>query len=230
MSKTPLLLLHGALGSTLQFKRLIPLISEHFDPLVINFEGHGGQAVDRDFSMGNFTQNALELLDPQTQPIPIFGYSMGGYVALKAALIKPEKISQIITLGTKFDWSQESTAKEIRMLNPEKVEEKVPRFAQMLEQEHAPEDWKKVMRQTAGMMQKLADGERLTEKDLKQINTPVVIGLGSLDQMVGQEESLWASEQLPNADLEILEGVEHPIQKVDNEVLRDFLLRNFKWE
>ena len=47
------------------------------------------------------------------------GHSMGGYVALKLALKRPELVDRIITLGTKFNWTPEVAAKEVKMLNPD---------------------------------------------------------------------------------------------------------------
>jgi pimeloyl-ACP methyl ester carboxylesterase len=51
---------------------------------------------------------------------------MGGYVALKTAVLHPGRIEAIVTLGTKFHWDPENASNEVRMLNPEKIEEKVP--------------------------------------------------------------------------------------------------------
>ena len=42
----------------------------------------------------------------------IFGYSMGGYVALHAARRHPERIGSIMTLGTKFAWDTPTAEKE----------------------------------------------------------------------------------------------------------------------
>ena len=54
---------------------------------------------------------------------------MGGYVALQLANKHPKYVQKIITLGTKFAWDKETAAKEVKMLNPEKIEEKIPAFA-----------------------------------------------------------------------------------------------------
>ena len=64
-------------------------------------------------------------------------------------------INSIVTFGTKFNWSKEAAAKEVKMLNPEVIEEKVPKFAQMLKDTHAPNDWKTLLHKTAAMMKGL---------------------------------------------------------------------------
>ena len=63
MSKSPILLLHGALGSEAQFHKLKSELSELFDVHTLIFEGHGGRSSNRPFSMANFVENAVEYLD-----------------------------------------------------------------------------------------------------------------------------------------------------------------------
>ncbi|MFT5858565.1 MAG: pimeloyl-ACP methyl ester carboxylesterase [Flavobacteriaceae bacterium] len=77
---------------------------------------------------------------------------MGGYVALSLAHQNPKLVNKIVTLGTKFDWNPSSTAKEVKLLNPSVISEKIPQFATHLEKEHAPLDWNKVVENTAKMM------------------------------------------------------------------------------
>lgn len=132
MKKT-LLLLHGALGSKQQFAELKKQLSDEFELYDLNFDGHGGSTTDEAFSIALFTQNALAFMDAQgLEQVAIFGYSMGGYVALNMALKHPNRVRQIITLGTKFDWTIESASREVKMLNPAVIEAKVPHFAQKL--------------------------------------------------------------------------------------------------
>lgn len=227
--KEKLLLLHGALGSKKQFASVKPLLENTFDIYDMDFAGHGDFKSNNNFSMQLFTQNVIDYLNQKNiENINIFGYSMGGYVALNMALKNRDKIKKIATLGTKFNWSIESAQKETRMLNPDKIEEKVPHFANKLKEEHFPQDWKKIIRKTAGMMMGLAEGEKLTDADFKQINTPVQIGVGSLDKMVTIEESENAADLIPNATFKIIEGIPHPIDKIDTNALFNYIHQAFK--
>lgn len=225
--KNPLLLLHGALGSKNQFQSVQNRLKEKFDVYSMNFEGHGGTGELLPYSMDLFSTNVIDFLVKHSlEKVHIFGYSMGGYVALNCALKISERIHEIITLGTKFDWSLEAAEKEVRMLNPEKIEEKVPQFAEKLRKEHQPLDWKAVVTNTAEMMMNLAKGEKLTDADLKNIEIPVTIGIGTLDNMVTLEESAHAVELLPKGKLVKLLDVQHPIEKVESTVLVEFILSN----
>lgn len=225
--KSKLILLHGALASEKQFDRLKPLLNSSFDLHSLNFEGHGGRPVERDFSINHFAQNLLDYLEEKAlENVLIFGYSMGGYVALKAALTS-ERIAKIVTLATKFEWGKESTAKEVRMLNPEGIEANVPHYAESLKNEHAPANWKEVVRQTAIMMTRLSEDERLTTEDLGRIEIPVMIGIGDQDKMVSVDESAQAASRLTNADICILEGVQHPLGKMPLEKLEKYIRNSF---
>lgn len=215
-----LILLHGALGSAAQLENIKSQLQDSFEVHSFNFEGHGGRQSKNDFSIALFVQNTLDYMDEnKIHQASFFGYSMGGYVALKFATLYPDRIQKIFTYGTKFDWTPESAAKETKMLVPEKIKEKVPGFASSLEKLHFPLDWEENMRKTASMMLNLGEKPELDEKVLQSITTNTTICVGSKDQMISIEESEKASLLLTNGELHIFENFEHPIEKVNIEVL-----------
>lgn len=223
--KPNLILLHGALGTKAQFKSLKEQLSDHFEVHDLDFEGHGSNHSSNEFSMELFAQNVIQYLtELNIEQTHIFGYSMGGYVGLTVAKSTPERIGKIITLGTKFNWTKEIAEQEIKMLNPDKIEEKVPAFAQSLQAIHTHNDWKEMMRKTADMMLGLGMGKRLSSEDLEKIATEVLIGIGDKDRMVSIEESKESANILPNGYLKIIEGFPHPIEKVDTEILKSIII------
>lgn len=223
--KQTILLLHGALGSKKQFKPLIKSLGEIYDVHAINFSGHGGMEIKEAYSMKLFMENVNDYATKnQLQNTHIFGYSMGGYVALKLAASGAKFIQSISTLGNKFNWSKEATEKELKMLNPEKIEEKVPQFATSLKAEHQGEDWKKVVEQTAEMMLYLSQKEQLSPIELQKIDIPITIALGDADEMVSQKESQWAVSHLPNAEFKIIENCPHPLTKAPIEAIKELIL------
>ena len=129
-----ILLLHGAIGAMDQLSDLENDLADSFFVHRINFSGHGGSPLSDDpFSIKLFAEDVLLFLDKeQIETIHIFGYSMGGYVAMYLAKHHPQKIKKIITLATKFAWDVTIAANEIKMLNAEKIEEMLPQFANSL--------------------------------------------------------------------------------------------------
>ncbi len=220
-----LLLLHGALGSKEQFKDIKERLSSDFEIHTLNFEGHGNRASSQGFSMDLFANNVFDYLEENNiEKVHIFGYSMGGYVALCLAKKHPERVKKIITLGTKFAWNEETAAKEVKMLNPEKIEEKVPAFAKKLAAIHTYTDWKEVMRKTAMMMQELGNGKKLTLQELACIHHKVLIGIGSNDHMVSIEESKEHADALPNGGLKTLDDIPHMIDMIPVEKIQTMIL------
>ena len=109
-----LILLHGALGSEKQLHALKNELT-NFNIYTLNFEGHGGRTINGSYSIDRFVQNVLDFMFAnQLQNASFFGYSMGGYVALKLAAYHPEKVESIVTLGTKFNWTPEIAAAEVK--------------------------------------------------------------------------------------------------------------------
>jgi pimeloyl-ACP methyl ester carboxylesterase len=217
MSKQPLLLLHGALASSVQLDGLKQELAPAFEIHTLNLPGHGGTDMpDVAFNFSLFANSIISYLDThKVGRVSIFGYSMGGYAALYLACRYPERVDKVMTLGTKFDWTAESSEKEVKMLDAEKIELKVPAFAEQLRKMHHPQDWKTVLQRTAQMMLNLGKQPELTENDLRSIQHTVRISIGDKDTMAGLTGTVQAYQQLPNASLWVLPATPHPFEKVN---------------
>lgn len=213
----PILLLHGALGSSSQLEPLKKkLETQGRTVFMFNLSGHSGVPFRESFGIEIFADDVVTFLDKQNlNLVDIFGYSMGGYVAVWLALKHPELIGKIITLGTKFDWSPAAAEQEVRKLNAEKILEKVPAFARILEHRHAPNDWKKLLSKTRDMMLELGNQPLLAEENLKTIQQNILICLGDQDDMADRNYSQRVAEWLPKGVFQPLESTPHPIEKVD---------------
>jgi pimeloyl-ACP methyl ester carboxylesterase len=224
----PLLLLHGAIGAADQLEPLAKALSDQYQVYAINFSGHGNQPfADEPFSMQLFANDVLRFMEQNgLEKISIFGYSMGGYVGMYLAKHHAEKIDKVITLATKFHWDAETAEKETQMLDPAKIETKVPAFAQALEKRHAGKDWKEVIAKTADMLKSLGADNTLKTDDYKNIQAQCLVLLGDRDKMVGLDETLAVYKMLPNAAMGMLPDTPHPIEQVDIDTLL-FFIRNF---
>ena len=212
--KSDLILLHAALGCKKQLFFLKEKLEKQYNLHFLDFDGHGEKSnLVNKFSIDLFTDNLIEFIKSNNlKKVEIFGYSMGGYIALNLALKQPVLVSKITTYGTKLDWDLEFAEKEIKNLNPTKIKEKVPVFADYLESFHGP-DWVYVVEKTEKMMLELGKGSALTNKEFSKILTPTNILIGDKDFMVSVKESEDVSHKLANGKLSIINDSNHTPDK-----------------
>tara|TARA_R110000796_G_scaffold96719_1_gene202619 strand:- start:2406 stop:3092 length:687 start_codon:yes stop_codon:yes gene_type:complete len=216
-----LILLHGALGSASMFDDLTEKLKGSFEVYAFNFSGHGGGPINEEgFGIEVFAEELKAfIINNKLEEADIFGYSMGGYVALYLAASQPNLIGKIVTLGTKLAWTAEGAEEETARLNPELIKEKVPKYAALLKERHGKKQWKQVIWQTAGMMLELGDEPLLTMENLPLITNQVTILLGADDIMVSKEESENVATILTNGKFISIPNMPHPLEKLDTGVL-----------
>lgn len=223
-----IIILHGALGSAAQLQPLTSAFTARgWNVQTLNFPGHGGEPVPEEgYSIAlfsDFLQRQIETISAG-EPIHIFGYSMGGYVAAYLEALTPGRISSLVTLGTKWEWSPESASREVKMLDAAKIREKVPAFAKILEQRHGP-GWEQVLQHTAQMMIHMGENPPVLPATFEAIGIPVEIWRGTADTMVSEEESRQAHALIRGSVYREWENMPHPIEKCDPELLADAVER-----
>ncbi|WP_212000466.1 alpha/beta fold hydrolase [Chitinophaga sp. HK235] len=226
-NKLPILLLHGALGAGIQFQALAAQLEPYYDVHIINFSGHGDVPFSTNgFSIHVFAAEVLEYLDRQQLDfVHVFGYSMGGYVAMYLARHYPEKIGRVMTLATKYNWNEATASNEVKQLDPVLIEEKVPGFARILQERHVSNDWKEVVSRTAQLITELGHQSLLKQQDFAQVASPCMLLLGDRDNMVSFSETIEVYKSLPEAQLTILPDTAHPLEKADVPLLAYFIKR-----
>lgn len=226
--KQSLILLHGALGTKNEFDELAPKLENHFNLHRMDFEGHGETgSINHPFRMEHFAENVLNYLDEnKIKQANIFGYSMGGYVALVLAKHQPKRVKKVATLGTILQWNEEIAGRECRYLNPAKIEEKVPHFAQKLEKRH-PNGWKEVVDKTREMMQHLGEDPNLKNEDWSELQPEIRFHVGDRDMTAGLESTIDIYKKIEQTELSVLPATPHPFEKVNKEKLAGSLREFF---
>lgn len=216
-----LILLHGAIGASDQFLYLKDQLTSNFNVHLFDFIGHGQRSNENiDFSIENFASdlNYFIIQNKISKPY-IFGYSMGGYVAIYYLLNFKNEVQKVFTLGTKFEWTLGIAYKEIKMLNPDIIEEKIPKFAEQLKKRHGEINWKIVLHQTANMMLEMGNNNPLTIENISKCQIPILFSIGDRDKMVTFDETLNCFKNNSNSSFLVLPKTEHPIEKVNNSIL-----------
>jgi pimeloyl-ACP methyl ester carboxylesterase len=230
-TKPSLLFLHGALGCSTDLDPLMALLNERgFETHSFNFSGHGKNATEpAEFRIDNFAKDLEKFLKQHSLHNPVvFGYSMGGYVALYHSVnYEDSPLKKIFTYGTKFNWSENAISKELLMMNPEHLLEKFPHFAEALNLKHG-ERWKQLLRSTAHMMQNLERLDGLTREDMADIQIPVVLILGDQDRMVTSEETHLTSSWLHHSQIKTISHSKHELERSNLKEIADIIEHNLE--
>lgn len=229
--KPVIIFLHAALGTFKELEPLMKLMSDKgYRTLAFDFGGHGKSSeAPVDFRIDSFAGELEKFIKTQKLTAPaVFGYSMGGYVALyHKANFEDSPITHVLTYGTKFNWSESSVAKELPMLVPEHIEDKFPQFRDVLFERHG-DRWKHLLRSTAHMMRNLQKLDGLSREDLESIEIPVCLILGDQDRMVGMEETQLAHRHLHHSLIKTITHSKHDLDKANQKeiasVIDEFLL------
>lgn len=219
--KPALILLHGALGAVQHFDSIASVLEDQYEVHRFNLHGHGGTPLpEGPLRIEAFTDQLIDYIRAnELGPAAIFGYSMGGYIALQAAIQAPETVGRILTLGTKFDWTPAVAAKEARQLNADFLREKAPAFVSQLAEFHGAAAWEPLLPATAGLMEALGERPLLTPDSVTPVEIPVRLMVGDRDHMVSIEETLGIFRSLPNGSMVVLPETKHPIERVNKAVL-----------
>jgi len=221
-----LILIHGALGAASQMTPLAAALRERFETHVLELEGHGDTpSPHTHFSIDQFAEQLRRFIASKSlAPARVFGYSMGGYVALRLASQQPDLIASIATLGTKLDWSPQSAARETSRLDPATIRAKVPKFAGALEQRHVKSGgWEQMLARTADLMKGLGANPLIDAPAFANISARVRLMVGDHDTVVTIDETVRGAQALPSGELAVLPGTPHPLEQVRASLLASLI-------
>lgn len=96
---SPVIILHGLLGSLDNWQTMAKKLAEHFEVFIIDQRNHGRSPHSDAFSYDLLAEDLGEFMRQQNIPCGnIMGHSMGGKAAMKFALTCPEKVLKLIVV------------------------------------------------------------------------------------------------------------------------------------
>jgi pimeloyl-ACP methyl ester carboxylesterase len=102
---TPLVLLHGGLFNIdLQFGELLPSLAADRQVIAADFQGHGRtNDIDRPLTSAHLASDVVGLLQHlRVAQADVFGFSVGGAVALHLAIRQPQLVRKLIVSSASF--------------------------------------------------------------------------------------------------------------------------------
>lgn len=98
----PIIMLHGYTDSWFSFSRVLPLIDSKYRVLVLDQRGHGdSERPAFGYAMSQFAADVLAFMDALgLKQATIVGHSMGSFVAQRVAATAPERVTQLVLVGS----------------------------------------------------------------------------------------------------------------------------------
>lgn len=216
---TPLILIHGSLMSSDDFSPLIPELSKNRHVIVADLQGHGRTGdIDRPLDCRQMADDIAALIQYLGhKQVDVFGFSMGGGIALQLALHHPQLLRKIAIASSGFDksgWYPEVLA-TVQYLEPEVLagspfEQAYKKLAPK------PEDWPVLLKKLKELD---VDSSQATPEQIKALTMPLLLIIGDSDNirpdhMVKFFELLGGSVPgsltgMPASQLAILPGAGH---------------------
>lgn len=178
----PLVLLHGAFMTIdTAFSQLLPKLAETRQVIAVELQGHGRTAdIDRPLSYEQLADDIAALLgEIGVRQADIFGYSLGGGVALQLGMRHPDLVRKLVVVSATYN-SQgmypEALA-GIAMITPEAfagspIEEEYLRLAPN------PGDWPRLIDKIKQLDSQVQDW---SPENVQRITAPTLVVLGDSD-------------------------------------------------
>lgn len=97
----PIVLVHGLSGAAVNFTLVAPLLAERMRVLVPDLPGHGLSAPLEDVDgLTTYAEHVAAVAELEGMlPAAVAGYSMGGVVALRLAVARPQDVSALVLIS-----------------------------------------------------------------------------------------------------------------------------------
>jgi pimeloyl-ACP methyl ester carboxylesterase len=220
----PLILLHGGLGSTGMFGDVLPALAADRQVIAVDLQAHGRTAdIDRPLRyelMGDDIAALIRQLG--LAGADLMGYSLGGGVALRAAIQHPDLVRKLVIVSTPFSqdgWYPEIVASMAQMSGA---------AAEFMKESTMYQEYARIAPRP-GEFPALLDkiGDMLRQRydwsdDLAALTMPTLLVFGDADSIPpayiarffgllggGKTDGGWDGSGMSGARLAILPGVTH---------------------
>jgi methylmalonyl-CoA epimerase len=224
-----LLVLHGAAGCTRhETAPLMRRLESAFHLVGVDLSGHGTSAfpLDQDFSLDLFAEDARAVMDAlNLSSAHVFGFSLGGGVALQLAHRHPDRIDRLALLQTNVQWTQAQVDQMKERLDPKRIRERAPTRADRIQARH--EQPTRLLQQLRAFVETLPDASETLSTILPDLAAPTLVGGVDQDPLFGPDTPRALHRTLPDARLAILPGEHHRLSNVPLSLLAPLLRSHF---
>jgi pimeloyl-ACP methyl ester carboxylesterase len=227
-------LLHSFLMDTGMFAPQVAEFGGDFRLIAVDERGHGGTPADSPFSYWDVARDVLGLLDELgIGRAAVVGTSQGGFVAIRMALLDPDRVSALAVLGTSAAAEDAGVAEQYRQLgrawlDGNGIDQLTDMVARICLGEMPAEAWKAKWRQVPGerfarILDTLVRRDGVLDR-LDQLRCPVLVLHGSADAAYPVCRGAEIAEGAPEAEsLVVVEGGAHFLSLTDSHTVNPHL-------
>ncbi len=225
----PLVLLHGGLGNSENWSYVVePLTRAGNQVILMDTRGHGRSLIyDETYSYGHMAEDVKTILEfLKINKAGFIGWSDGAVTSMILADRYPEMVTGVFYFACNMDDSGTLT-------EPNFNEQVISIFRRHRSDYERLNTSETKFDDFVGKVSEMQKTEpNYTASDLKRIKTPVCIAQSELDEFIKMEHAVYLADTLPNAKLNVLEGVSHlaPLQDPEffaTEIIRFFIQNLF---
>ena len=197
----PLFLLHGYTQSSKSWKPYVKDYEKDYEVYLVDLTGHGkSEPFKQDLTIKSVAEDLNALIKYlKLEKIKAIGFSFGGDVLYQLALIDPELIECMITIGAVGTWTVRDFPEYLEAFTFENRDN----FPWLKTSHQGDEQIKALMSQFKNYI------VQLSEQELQRIQPEVLIMVGDDDEGMNLKEVVRVKENLANSDLWILPNVSH---------------------
>jgi pimeloyl-ACP methyl ester carboxylesterase len=224
----PVVLVHGLGDDHRAWRRVVAPLMLSRRVVLYDLRGHGGSPLgDADGSLAQLGADLVEVLDDAgLERAVIAGFSLGGTIAMRAAVDAPERVAALALVGTSSRVNK--AAREWYAERAAMVERDDPELRKTLDGDtedvyrNRPEEIEaglRIRRESTADPRGFANAclamaslnERPLDDELGAIAVPTVIVAGDNDQHCPPRASEIIAEKIPGSSMRVLEDTGHPL-------------------
>lgn len=165
------------------------------------------------------------------RPVTLAGLSLGGWLAVRLALVRPDLVARLVLINTggyrQQDW--DAIEQLVRVSDMDGVERLYQAFFVETPwvMEHSRGGFLQAYTSPVvlGVLERLTEDDTFDDADLRRLDMPTALIWGDRDGLFRVEAARAMAEAFPNATLEVLEGCGHAIHLECPERLADAVER-----
>ncbi len=226
----PVVLLHGAAGCLhMELEPLVRRLSKHYRVYTVDFTAHGQSdpLPNHDFTPSLFIDNVATVFDYfELESANLFGFSLGGFVALSYAHANPERVRKLAVHATHVFWDEALVEIMLTRLDYEGIKTASPELARYLGQMHGDDNWASLFERTKQYTLKIPAFEA-EYTHVRDVKTHTLVSAVDEDDLFSVDSPVGLHKMLENSNLAIIPGKRHALQNVNLDLLVPLLRRHF---